>query len=68
MMRSTRSGESHCTLPWTWTDVCGYRDEDEMDREVERSLKGGLNDVMDQDWDVVSGGAYHLIQHIRPPS
>lgn len=39
-----------------------------MDREVERSLKGGLNDVMDQDWDVVSGGAYHLIQHMRPPS
>ena len=68
MMRSTRSGASPCTSPWAWTNVYVCRDEDEMDREVERSLKGGLNDVMDQDWDVVSGGAYSPIQPIRRPN
>ena len=31
--------------------------EDAQDQEVEDSLAGGLNEVMDQDWDVVSGGA-----------
>lgn len=32
--------------------------EDEQDQLVEQSLRGGLNEVMDQDWDVVSGGKY----------
>ncbi|KAI5481147.1 RIO kinase 1 [Pseudohyphozyma bogoriensis] len=32
-----------------------WDEDDEQEIEWERSLNGGLNEVMDQDWDVVSG-------------
>lgn len=36
-------------------------DEFELAGDFKRSLKGGLDEVMDQDWDVVSGGEHPLL-------